>query len=159
MLKRQGLLAVGTARVNRLAGCQFMDDKLLQKKGRGSYDIRVDIEHDILACKWYDNKPVCLASSYVGAEPTDTVTRWSSAQKEKLPVTRPAIVKEYNSSMGGVDLHDMLVELYRVDIRVKRYHLRIVFHLIDVCGKRLAFVSKALETAVRSWKAYVSAYI
>lgn len=35
--------------------------------------------------------------------------------------------------MGGVDLHNMLVELYRTDIRVKRYYLRIIFHLLDMC--------------------------
>lgn len=34
--------------------------------------------------------------------------------------------------MRGVDLMDMLVELYRIDIRVKRFYVRIVFHLIDV---------------------------
>ncbi|KAF0706038.1 Uncharacterized protein FWK35_00033631 [Aphis craccivora] len=34
--------------------------------------------------------------------------------------------------MGGVDLHDMLVEIYRIDIRSKRFYLRIIFHLIDM---------------------------
>lgn len=35
--------------------------------------------------------------------------------------------------MGGIDLHDMLVELYRVDIRVKRFYLCIIYHLLDMC--------------------------
>lgn len=35
--------------------------------------------------------------------------------------------------MGGIDLHDMLVEIYRTDIRIRRYYLRIVFHIIDMC--------------------------
>jgi hypothetical protein len=35
--------------------------------------------------------------------------------------------------MGGVDLQDMLVALYRTNIRVKRYYLRIVFHLLVMC--------------------------
>jgi hypothetical protein len=34
--------------------------------------------------------------------------------------------------MGGIDLMDMLVELYRIDLKAKRYYLRIIFHLIDI---------------------------
>lgn len=71
--KGQGILTVGTVRINRLGGCQFIEDKLLEKKGRGSYDSRVDIENETLAYKWFDNKSMCLASSYVGAEPINIV--------------------------------------------------------------------------------------
>jgi len=62
----------------------------------------------------------------------DEVQRWSTTSKTRIPVQRPAVVKEYNSFMGGVDLHDMLVEIYRTDIRSKRFYLRIIFHLIDM---------------------------
>ena len=34
--------------------------------------------------------------------------------------------------MGGVDLVDMLVSLYRISIRSKKYYLKIVFHFIDL---------------------------
>lgn len=34
--------------------------------------------------------------------------------------------------MGLVDLHNMLVELYRVDFRSKRYYIRIIFHILDM---------------------------
>jgi len=54
-------------------------------------------------------------------------------KKKKVDVPRPASIGEYNSYMGGIDLHDMLVEVYRVNIRVKRYYLRIVYHLLDMC--------------------------
>ena len=49
-----------------------------------------------------------------------------------MQVPRPALVKEYNSFMGGVDLHDMLVQLYRVNMKGRRFYLRIVFHLINM---------------------------
>lgn len=49
-----------------------------------------------------------------------------------MEVPRPLIVAEYNRFMGGVDLNDMLVALYHIDIRSKRYYLRIIFHLIDI---------------------------
>jgi len=68
----------------------------------------------------------------VGVEPMDMVKRWSIKDKKHIQVDRPAIVKEYKEHMGGVDLMDMLVELYIIDIKAKRYYLRIIFHLIDI---------------------------
>ena len=70
--------------------------------------------------KWYDNKAVLLASTIVSTNPVDKCIRWSKAQKVYVEVDRPAVVKEYNTSMGGVDLSDMLMSLYRIDIRPRR---------------------------------------
>lgn len=131
-LKSHGILGVGTVRSNRLSGCQFELDKNLKKSGRGSYDTKIDVANAIIACKWYDNKSVHLVSNYIGPEPTDQVNRWSVAQKSRIPIERPAIVKEYNSFMGAIDLHDMLVEIYRTDIKCKRYYIRIIFHIVDM---------------------------
>jgi len=132
-LKSHGILGVGTVRSNRLSGCQFELDKNLKKSGRGSYDTKIDVANGIIACKWYDNKSVHLVSNYIGPEPTDQVNRWSVAHKSRIPIERPAIVKEYNSFMGAIDLHDMLVEIYRTDIKCKRYYIRIIFHIVDMC--------------------------
>ncbi len=35
--------------------------------------------------------------------------------------------------MGGVDLADMLMELYRIDVRSRKYYMRIVYYCIDLC--------------------------
>ena len=36
--------------------------------------------------------------------------------------------------MGGVDLADMLIALYRTKIMVeKRWHLQVIFHALDIC--------------------------
>lgn len=35
--------------------------------------------------------------------------------------------------MGGVDLADMLIELYRTDHKSKRWYMRIFYWIIDVC--------------------------
>lgn len=131
-LRNLGILANGTVRTNRMAGCQFISDKDLKNKGRGAYDTQIDGNNAIIGCKWFDNKFVHLFSNYMGTEPTNEVQRWSTTSKSKIIVQRPAIVKEYNSFMGNVDLHDMLVELYRTDIRSKRFYLRIIFHLVDM---------------------------
>jgi len=68
----------------------------------------------------------------MGAKPTNIVQRWSVSSKKYVPVVRPACIKEYNNFMGAIDLHDMLVEHYRTENKVKRYYLRIVHHMLDM---------------------------
>ena len=34
--------------------------------------------------------------------------------------------------MGGVDLADMLISLYRVKVKTKRWHIKVFWHLIDI---------------------------
>ncbi|KAG1924641.1 piggyBac transposable element-derived protein 3-like [Pimephales promelas] len=41
-------------------------------------------------------------------------------------------VAVYNKSMGGVDLLDSLIALYRTKIRSKKWYHRIVFHMLDM---------------------------
>ena len=44
------------------------------------------------------------------------------------------MVEEYNESMGGVDLNDMLTSLYRVDKQtMKRWYLKINTNLVNIC--------------------------
>ena len=44
------------------------------------------------------------------------------------------MVKEYNESMGGLDLNDMLTYLDLVDIQTrKRWYLMIITHLVNIC--------------------------
>ncbi|XP_049799909.1 piggyBac transposable element-derived protein 3-like [Schistocerca nitens] len=115
-LKNYGILAVGTVRPTRLKGCNLKADSELKKRGRGSYDYRTETERNTIALK-------CKSSR--------TSETWSVGERKYIDVPRPDIVREYNRSMGGVDLHDMLVALYRSNIGVKRFYLRIVFHLLD----------------------------
>ena len=34
--------------------------------------------------------------------------------------------------MGGVDLADCLIKLYRINIKTKKYYFRLIFHMIDM---------------------------
>ena len=46
-------------------------------------------------------------------------------------MTYPENVKEYDESMGGMDLNDMLISLYRMDIQTrKRWYLKIISHMV-----------------------------
>ncbi|XP_065317795.1 piggyBac transposable element-derived protein 3-like [Gordionus sp. m RMFG-2023] len=127
-----GYLVSGTIRSNRLSGCTLKNDKALKKEGRGAIDYKSE-KNGIIICKWQDNKAVTTISNFIGVLPTTKVKRWSVSDKVLINVEMPAIIKNYNEGMGGVDLHDMLVELYRTDIKWKRYYMRMVFHLLDSC--------------------------
>jgi len=130
-MKQKGILATGTVRLNRLKGLKMLDDNSLKQQGRGSFDFYTENHNNIIAVKRYDNKSVSLILSFIGVHPVEQVNR-SLSQKKYVTVDRPQIVKNYNLHMGGVDLNDMLVALYRTNIGVKRYYLRIVFHLMDI---------------------------
>ncbi|KAF3851262.1 hypothetical protein F7725_013034, partial [Dissostichus mawsoni] len=56
----RGIHYVGTARQVRLPNCNLEEEKSLKKKGRGSFDIRVEANHNICAVKWYDSRAVTL---------------------------------------------------------------------------------------------------
>ncbi|RVE73980.1 hypothetical protein OJAV_G00036640 [Oryzias javanicus] len=84
------------------------------------------------AVKWYDNRSVSLLSDYIGAHPVTDVHRWDGKQKKVIRVPCPAVVREYNKNMGGVDLLDSLIALYRTKIRSKKWYHRLMFHFIDM---------------------------
>ena len=133
-LKERGLLSLGMVRASRLPGCLLKSDAELKKKGKGAYEYRTEQSTNVIALKWWaTHRPVYLASSYSSVHPLESVTSWSSSRQKYKDFPVPHILFEYNESMGGVHLHNMLVELYRIDIRAKRYYLRVIFSLIDSC--------------------------
>ena len=106
----------------------------LKKKGRGSYDEKVAVidEVQVTYVRWYDNKSVNLLSTLVGAEPVSLVTRWNRKENKYCQIPSPKLVQEYNKHMGGVDLMDSLIGLYRCRIRSKKWYHRLWFHLLDL---------------------------
>ena len=82
--------------------------------------------------KWWDNEAVHLASNFAGVEPMDSVERWCNVAKEKKQIPCPRIVKLYNSGMGGVDLADMFLSLYRIRVKTRRWYLKIFWHCVEV---------------------------
>lgn len=105
-----GIFSLGTIKANRLRGCQnkMLTDKRLSKKGRGASKQVVCNNNRIAVVKWFDNKVVTLASSFVASYPLGKIQRYCKESKAKTEVNCPRIVKEYNAHMGGVDLADVL---------------------------------------------------
>jgi hypothetical protein len=133
-MKEDGFLCVGTMRANRLKGA----DKHLKSKrelstiGRGSWDCVVDSESGISITRWLDNSIVHLATTYVPNESSGRVTRYSAETKQFISIDCPKVVSMYNKHMGGVDLLDMLLALYRINKRSKKNYHYIFYFLLNV---------------------------
>ncbi|KAG0414983.1 hypothetical protein HPB47_007864 [Ixodes persulcatus] len=141
-LKAVGIWAVGTIRANRLQGCALKSEKEMRREGRGSLDAKVVREGDVTIVRWQDNGIVNVASTFVGIGEATTVRRWSESTKEHVEITCPALIKEYNAFMGGVDKMDFLLSLYPLNSRTKEWTVRVISH----------FASFAL---VNSWQEYL----
>ena len=131
-LKKEGLLAVGTIRSNCLQGCPWLSNKDLQKSERGASDYRVNNNSRIIIVKWLDNSVVQLTSNYVGIEPMDQIEKWDKTAGKRKNVDCPQIAKAYNKSIGGVNLADMLIALWRISVKTKRWYIKIFWNLVDI---------------------------
>lgn len=131
-LREKGIFMVGTIRQNRMGGCQLESEKELKARGRGAFDAMTEMKTGTNLVRWMDKKAINFISTYCAVEPQGTALRWNSAEKKKTPIPRPDIVAEYNAFMGGVDLADMLIELYRVDRKSRKWYTRIVYWVLGV---------------------------
>lgn len=66
------------------------------------------------------------------ALPLSQATRFDKTKKEKISITCPFVVQEYNKHMGGVDLMDSFLGRNHITLRSKKWYLRIFFHLFDL---------------------------
>jgi hypothetical protein len=125
----------GTVMKNQLpreAKSKLTDDKILSAQGRGSSVVISRRDEKVCVVKWYDKKPIILASSAYAIQPSDQCRRYCKKEKQYIQVQRPSIVKIYNESMGGVDLTDRMMSYYRMKARTKKWTIRTIFHFIDL---------------------------
>ena len=131
-LKEHGYLCTATLRSDRMMGCPLPDDKDLKKLGRGSHASRTDANSGLSVTKWLDNKAVKVITNFCDVNATTKVKRWDRSKKEYINIACPTVINEYNKSMGGVDLADMLISLYRTAFKTKRWYIKVIFHLVDI---------------------------
>lgn len=111
-LKSWGIWSVGTIRSNRLRDCNLKCEKELKKVGRGAVDSRVGKKSGIHVVCWLDKSAAQLFSTHAAMESMSTLHSWNKNQHKYVQAPCPAIVH-----IGGVDLFDMLMSLYKVDHR------------------------------------------
>jgi len=71
-------------------------------------------------------------SSAHGLPPQDKSKRWSKGEKKYIEVDRPAIIQQYNAKMGGVDLCDRMMSVYRMSARTHKWTIRTIMHFIEL---------------------------
>jgi len=133
-LKERGMLYTGTVRQNRMAGCELKAEQELKRDGRGSYDTKTEITHNISAVRWYDNRVVTLMSTASGVDPIGKAKRWNKAAKEYKEVTVPAVIVDYNQNMGGIDRMDSYLAKYRCKLRSRRWYMYLFWHFVMVAA-------------------------
>ncbi|KAG1689608.1 hypothetical protein DVH05_028512 [Phytophthora capsici] len=105
-----GFYTIGTVMTNR----QGFRKEIVEKKkkrpvnvARGTYTVAEStVVPGMKAVCWWDNRPVHLLSAGGSTEQDRVVRREKSG--ERTEVACPKILKDYQTFMGGVDVHDQL---------------------------------------------------
>ena len=118
-LKCIGIKAAGTIRPNCLRGCPLIPSKELKKQDKGPLDYCIDNIFALIVVKWLNNSIVHLVSNCFVIAPMSTIYCWCSKEIENKAVTCPYVTAAYNKCMGGVDLADMLIALYRTEVKTQ----------------------------------------
>jgi len=93
---------------------------------------QLDEKHGLSVVHWMDRSTVQLLATHVAVQPLSTLWRWDWKNQKYVQVPCPAIVHEYNQHMGGVDLFDMLMALYKVDHKSTKWYRCIFFWVLNV---------------------------
>ena len=112
----------------------LMTEKELLKKERGFAQCSVRSDSLVALTVWQDKRAIYLASTEHGIEPEDEVSRYEKKTRSYITVRRPAVVKAYNACMGGVDLNDRMIALYRAGAKSKKWTIKTMLHFIDMAA-------------------------
>lgn len=112
-MSEKGIGGTGTIRQNRLHRTNIISKKELEKKtvARG-HSSRLYRGDQVLVA-WKDNKGVYAASNLHSGLTTKNCKRFCRTTRKDISVPIPDLIGAYNTGMGGVDLLDAMVAVYR----------------------------------------------
>lgn len=120
-LSEKGIGGTGTVRQNRLNKVPIITKKQMEKKeiARGHSDVAY--KDDTVLVAWKDSKAVYLASNKYSGDKNHKCKRFDRVKRASVQIPIPDLIKFYNEFMGGVDLLDAMVAVYRVLYRLKKW--------------------------------------
>ncbi|XP_060803721.1 piggyBac transposable element-derived protein 3-like [Amyelois transitella] len=142
----QNTKACGTVRTNR----KNVPKSLPTDKSMQRGNIYAVSSNGITFTKWMDTKAVHMLTNFISPVQTITIKRRQAGTAQKINVTCPEVVMQYNKYMGGVDLMDQRKACYEVDRKAKiKYYLRLFFDMLDIAMNNAYLVYVKLHEAHR----------
>ena len=139
-MENLGIQMAGTVRIDRCPGFKnvVVSEKDLRALGKSAFkEYEAKLGNKVVRiCHWFGNNIVTFIYTLGSAQPEVEVMRWDrsdSSNNKKVAVKAPNVVKHYNAYMGGVDKMDMLIALYRIFYKSKKWYHRIFWHMVDEC--------------------------
>nr|XP_053647228.1 piggyBac transposable element-derived protein 2-like isoform X4 [Cherax quadricarinatus] len=122
----------GTIHDNRCGKPNLVPVKQMEKNNvpRGTSDFQTN--DGILVVRWKDNKVVTLVTNDQGVNPVCVVERYNKGTKTKTQVHCPAVIKNYNAHMGGINKSNMLVHLHKTPMKSKRWYMQLFAYVLDL---------------------------
>jgi len=128
-LLNNDIFSCGTFRINKkYYPKDLMKKDSLYKPG----DIEFAQCDDISVCRWKDrgSKPVTVISSMHNASHSEIVHRKNS-RGEKIAISCPSSIADYNRYMGGVDKFDQYMAAYSICQKSRRWWVKMFYYLLD----------------------------
>ena len=109
-LLTKGIGACGTAITNRRL---FPKCLRREKRETNAGDSETLFNGKVGAIVWMDKRPIYFVTSVFLDQPSTTVSRYSSTEHRKVPVSCPTAVKKYNQFIGGTDKNGQMTRLQK----------------------------------------------
>ena len=128
-LKRNGTYATGTIRQNR----RNFPRVLLSSNNQLNFgNYRFATSSELVAVLWRDRKDVSVLTTAHNAT-AGTVMKRPQGSRQKVAVTCPHAIIDYNMYMGGVDLTDQCLSYYSLTSRrTIKWWKKIIWRMIDI---------------------------